>query len=105
MSEIKTPNFRLTTCMPVSTGHHYCFKDRRTDMVVYFDEVKVYDGVVDQIKFYDSNGDRAGHIDDIDPLPQIVIDTLEHIEEHDEFLKTASIVPSNIIIPDAEYSI
>jgi hypothetical protein len=88
MTEIKTPNWRLSNVSPQSTGHHYQLKDRRTSQVVYFDSVTVFDGGLNEVKLYrdhhphgEGDRSRAGILHEPDQLPTIMHDALLHLDE------------------------
>lgn len=87
MSEIKIPNWRLSSVAQASTGHHYQITDRRTEHVMYFDNVRVFDGgQVDQVKFYREDDDmgeygaRAGRIRNTEQFPTVILDALKTLQ-------------------------
>lgn len=92
INDINTLHFRLAVVSPTSTGHQYLLKDHRTGMTLYFDDVRVYKGVMDEIKFYDGESDRAGYFRGLDQMEDCIIDALKHIEEEGEFPKPDNIV-------------
>jgi len=85
MTEIKTPNWRLSSVAPQSTGHRYQITDRRTGQVTYFDSVKVYDGGLSKVNLYrddddmGKNGARAARFKDTDQFPTVILDALKHL--------------------------
>lgn len=85
--EVKTPNWRLSSCITASTGHHFLIDNRGEGTLTYFDSVRVFGGVVDRVKLYrsdesrDSGRSRAGAVRPSD-LPSTVLAGLLHIEEH-----------------------
>jgi len=89
MRSLKTPNWTLSPCSPASTGHKYYVKNESTGLLTYFDTCKVYDGVVDEIKLsrkdetMESGKSRAGKIRYVDEKPDILINWLKYIEQHD----------------------
>jgi hypothetical protein len=90
MAEIKTPNWRLSSCAPTSTGNHYLIKDRRTNNVTYFDTVRVYDGgLVNEVKLYHndepmpSGRSRAGIIRNTEQFDTVILDALKALENGD----------------------
>lgn len=98
MSEIKTPNWRLSTVAEVSTGHQYQITDRRTGMVLYFDQVRVWKGGMSKVKFKRFKGDRAtraGKIRDLNDLPEVIVDALVEISETDSFPSTDVVVSAD----------
>lgn len=98
MSEIKTPNFRLSTCIEASTGHQYVFTDRRTGTTIYFDQVRVFDPPVNSVKLKRFKGDRvtrAGHIKSPEDLPDVIIEGLEAISKNDSFPSTDVVVSAD----------
>lgn len=86
MTEIKTPNWRISSVARASTGHSYQITDRRTGSVTYFDNVTVYENI-GEIKLYrededmGTNGARAGIIRDLDNVPTVILDALKQLEE------------------------
>lgn len=87
MAEIKTPNWRLSSVAPQSTGHQYQITDRRTGQVLYFDSVKVYDGhAIDQVRFkrddesMKSGESRSGIIRGTGQFDGIILDALKNLQ-------------------------
>ena len=89
MRSLKLPNWTLSPCSPVSTGHKYYVKNETTGLMTYFDICKVYDGVVNEISLIrkvetmESGKSRAGKIRYSDEKPDLLIDCLKYIEQHD----------------------
>jgi hypothetical protein len=87
MTEIKTPNWRLASVSPQSTGHQYKITDRRTGQSVYFDNVIVRQGCFDEVTLWrddeegGQNGVKAGKFDNTEQFPEVILDALKHLEE------------------------
>jgi len=64
-------------------------KNETTGLMTYFDICKVYDGVVNEISLIrkvetmESGKSRAGKIRYTEEKPDILIDCLKYIEQHD----------------------
>jgi len=93
MSKIVTPNWRLAAVSPRSTGHQYVLARRGEVQNVYFDDVKIYRNVGNEIHLREDRPDResgwakSGEIGDADTVDGIIFDGLKHIEEHDRLPK------------------
>lgn len=64
-------------------------KNETTGVLTYFDSCKVYEGVVDEVKLYrkdetmQSGKSRAGKIRYTEEKPDVLINCLKYIEQHD----------------------
>lgn len=88
MGQIETPRYYLS-CTGGSTVPMFYLKDKVTGQLTYFDEctgVGMFGGYC-YVKSDDETRIRSGSFEPNNKFPQILIDELEHIEEHGEMRK------------------